>query len=300
MSRLASWALDLVLKLPPFLKGQVSSGIGKALLRKSKASVKVTNLGLSGRMRFSFEGEVPPHYLFGTPKMDFPEFGALEVCRVLSGGACDAFLDFGAHRGYFSFYVKKARPELSVYYFEPIPFLFDEIEKNVATNRFSQVTGVRAAVGARVGKTKFHILKNSLVCSSLSTKGMSEGAYETIDTDLLTFDEIARRYQFKNACVKVDVENAEFDFIDGATQEGSRIAFFIIEVLEDGKKRKFPMHVMKQLGMRAYYIEGMTLKHCPDGETDYSPWQLNWLFCRQTPSELRELIKGSPLTVRES
>lgn len=298
MKQVISWTLNRLLLLPPALKGNLSARIGKLLLNKAKPTAKVTNLGMSDRLRVSFDGDVPLHYLFGRPKMDRPEFGALEVCRAVSG-VCDAFLDFGAHRGYFTFYVQDGKPGHPIYYFEPIPFLFDEIEKNVASNQFRNVTGVRAAVGAQVGKTKFYISKKSLVSSSLTLEGMPEGGHEAIDTDILTFDEIARRYAFKNACVKVDVENAEFEFLAGASQEKSRIGFFIVEILAQGHEKKFPQHVMKELGMQAYYINGLTLEHSPDGSFVYSPMQLNWLFCRHTPSELRSLLKGSCLTVKE-
>ena len=69
-----------------------------------------------------------------------------------------------------------------------------------------------------------------------------------IDVEVRSFASIGRQYGFERATVKVDVENAEWDFLDGAAGAFERIAYLIIEVLRPAHERRFVPELMKQFG----------------------------------------------------
>lgn len=86
----------------------------------------LTNLGMKGvtRVRMSSKAGAVP--LFGCPSHYRGERGALLLSRELVSD-CDTFIDIGAHRGYFVYYMRAFRREVPIYFFEPHPILYQEI-----------------------------------------------------------------------------------------------------------------------------------------------------------------------------
>jgi len=259
----------------------------------------LSNLGISTSYRVEFRSGVPDVYLFGKPEQYVGERGALYLSRFLTAKS-SAFIDIGSHQGYFVFFVRAGvKSKLPIYYVEPDPGLFRQIHTNVEKNKLCNVFGLQAAVGATTGKATFYLAPASLI-STLKGELSPMQQFTKIQVDLLSFDDFTRERDLSNLCVKVDIENAEFDFLQGANRESARIKYLICEMLEPAEKRGFVNAAKQALGMEAYYINDFQLEHSPDGTFKYVPTQYNWLFCREKPDALRQILAPTPFSVMAS
>jgi FkbM family methyltransferase len=211
----------------------------------------------------------------------------------------DGFVDIGAHVGYFTFFVR-ARIDASkpIYFFEPDPELFEIIEQNVRSNSLVNVHGFREAVGASNQPTAtFYKNLSDSSSGSLETTFQIKHHVEPIEVSVTTYTAFAARVGLRNACVKVDVEGAEQQFIDGARASIGSISSLIMEVLGPAVEAAFVQHMMSGTGYAAYYINDYALEYSPDGSFVYSPPQYNWLFCRDNPTQLRARLAGTRFRV---
>lgn len=257
-----------------------------------------TNLGICSSYRVTLDKPADNVYLFGRPESYQGECGALFLSRFLLT-KCTAFVDIGAHRGYFVFFVRAGQgPGKPIFFFEPNPELFSEIQANVKANQMPGVHGFQAAIASAPGKISFYIDQTESLMSSLNRELLATHSLREIEVESVSFDEFARSRNLANLCVKVDIENAEFEFMKGAAQECARIDYLIIEVLKPAVDSGFVKELSKRFGMIAYYINGFRLEHSPDGSFDYVAPEYNWLFCRKNPAELAAVMESSGFTIR--
>jgi FkbM family methyltransferase len=255
-----------------------------------------TNLGMS-RLRFEISGQAPANYFFGAPDSYAGEHGALLVASHLSQ-YCDAFIDIGANHGYFSFFVYgQMSQRIPIHYFEPDVELFAELSANVRRLALEQVYGHCCAIGASSGQATFYTDLSDRSSSSLTRGFATLHRVREAQVTVCTFDEFVVEHGVKNSCVKVDIECAEFDFLRGAVRARDAIRFLIIEVLGPAIDAGFVQQAKDQLGMHAYYINDLQLEHSPHGSFVYRPPQYNWLFCRESPDELRRVLRETRLSV---
>lgn len=256
-----------------------------------------TNLGFS-RHRFMIATNAQSNYFFGRPDSFAGERGALLLAAHLARH-CDAFVDVGAHHGYFTFYVHEqlARP-IPIHYFEPDMELFAELSANVGRLGLPEVYGHSCALGARPGMAVFYTNLSDRSSSSLKPDFGRVHRVREDRVEVRTFAEIAAEHRLRQCLVKVDVENAETEFLAGALEARASIRFLLIEVLGPAIGGGFVRRASDQLGMHAYYINDLQLEHSPDGSFEYRPPEYNWLFCREAPDELRRILEGSRLSVR--
>jgi len=292
--------LDLGARMPPALRTRSSLRLLSALARRQMSSgdLVTTNLGISQSLKI----QVRPAHLharFGKPSLYDGERGALELACVLAPHS-DAFLDIGAHIGFFTWCVRTlASPTVPIYFFEPDPDLFKLLQANVEMNHLDGVVGVPAAIGGRDGMARFYCNLSDSFSGSLGNGFQHQHQHEVapIDVEVRSFASFGRQYGFERATVKVDVENAEWDFLDGAAGAFERIAYLIMEVLRPAHERRFVPELMKHSGLKAYYINDYRLEHSEDGSFNYRSPEYNWLFCRETPGELAERVRGTRLRV---
>tara|TARA_B100000242_G_scaffold292424_1_gene267787 strand:+ start:8003 stop:8881 length:879 start_codon:yes stop_codon:yes gene_type:complete len=62
-----------------------------------------------------------------------------------------SFVDIGANLGYFSVLVSKMNPESMVYSYEPMPFLYASLKRNIEINKLSNVVAIQSAISDKVG-----------------------------------------------------------------------------------------------------------------------------------------------------
>jgi FkbM family methyltransferase len=289
--------VDWGAQLRPGLRSELSGRLLSAVARRTgDAGLIKTNMGIDQR----YCCLIPRshiHVLFGKPDLYAGERGPLELAVVLSQQS-DAFVDIGAHVGYFTFYVRR-RLDTSkpIYYFEPDPDLYELLDRNVRSNLLVNVHGFKEAVGSQAHVATFYKNLSDSSSGSLETTFLPMHHVEPIEVKVTTYSDFAQRTGLRNVCVKVDVEGAEQQFIDGAAAQITSISSLIMEVLGPAVKAGFIQHMISNAGFQAYYINDYTLEHSPDGCFVYSLPQYNWLFCRKEPNELRALLRGSKFKI---
>ena len=231
--------------------------------------------------------------LFGKPDLYRGERGSLELAARLAPAA-DAFLDVGAHLGFFTFLVRARAPrDLPIHFFEPDPVLYALLDRNVRANRLERVSGHNIAVGPHDGTATFFVNQSDSYSGSLTTMFAATHEVTPQTVALRSFASVARELRFERACVKVDVEGAEQQFLDGAAPALDRVAFLIMEVLAPAVSAGFVAAMMQATGCQAYYINDYELEHSVDGSFTSRRDQYNWLFCRQAPAQLGCMLNGS-------
>lgn len=258
----------------------------------------LTNLAVPGH-RLRLDASAGSIALFGSPRAYLGEHGALELMRALISD-CRAFVDVGAHRGYFTLLAHATtRGKLPIHFFEPNPKLFEALAAAVEANGLERIHGHDAALGAAAGRQRFYVLPESDYASSLVQPDAALPS-APIDVQVDTFDDFVRREGLDDLFVKVDVENAEPHFLDGAASEAGRIRYLVIELLAPAIAQGLVNQIRERHGFHAYYINDLRLEHSPDGSFQNALHQYNWLFCRLAPTALRKRLARSRFEVVES
>jgi FkbM family methyltransferase len=281
-------------RLPPVLRSAFTYRVLAAIARRTLSSGMVdgANFGISSQLRC----EVPSDRvlaLYGKPNLYRGERASLELAARFAAHS-DAFLDIGAHLGFFTFLVRARAPRgLPIHFFEPDADLYALLDRNVRANALGHVVGHNVAVGAHDGTATFFVNRSDSFSGSLTT--MFAETHEVVPATVAvqSFASIASEIPFARACVKVDVEGAEHQFLDGAASALDRVAFLIMEVLAPAVSGGFVRRMIDTAGLHAYYINDYALEHSVDGSFTEQQAEYNWLFCRQAPLQLRRTLAGS-------
>lgn len=282
--------------LPPALRGRISYRLFAALARRvSLPPLVTTNMGIERRLRC----RVPPSShmtVFGAPSLYRGERGTLELAAALARDS-DAFVDIGAHLGYFTFFVRSRCPATPIHFFEPDAALYELLCENVRANQLPQVHGSGAAVAAASGEAVFYRNLSDALSGSLTTLFAHSHSVEAVAVPTQSYADFAAGARVTRACVKVDVEGAEQQFLEGAVEALDTIDSLIIEILPPAIERGFVATVCELTGFHPYYVNDYRLEHAPGGRFRNRPPNHNWLFCRLVPSQLRDRLHGSRVTV---
>lgn len=132
--------------------------------------------------------------------------GAFE--RALRPG--DSFLDVGAHAGYYTLLASMLVGDSGrVWAFEPNPRNFGYLERNVEINGRANVECVPAAVSRGTGVARFAMAGSGT--GHLSAAG-------ALEVRTLSLDGFCAERALRPAAVKVDVEGAELEVLEGAAE----------------------------------------------------------------------------------
>ncbi len=239
---------------------------------------------------------------FGAPKLYRGEFASLELMAALNA-SCDTFLDVGANVGYYTLYAAtRSSRTKTIHFFEPDATLFQQTRANIEASNLNDVFGHQLALDQSVGQSVFlPDPDNTLVGRLAPHEQQPDTTIESGSTSVLvsttTFEAFARAHSFRRACVKVDVEGAEFRFLAGVGDAAELIDSLIIEILGQALADGFVVTASRALGMHAYYISRFRLQHSADGQFDYVEGEYNWLFSRLDPTALAERLVGTDFTV---
>src|SRR5262245_21449677 len=145
-------------RLPPRCRSWTTYRLLVAASRRIPAAgdTMVTNFGIASHLRC----EAPTTQvmaLFGKPTLYRGERASLELAARFSS-RCDAFLDIGAHMGFFTLFVRsRTHRELPIHFFEPDPDLYALLNRNVRANKLDRVFGHEVAIGACEGRSRFFV-----------------------------------------------------------------------------------------------------------------------------------------------
>lgn len=136
------------------------------------------------------------------------------------------FLDCGANIGIATVYFTWLYPHCTVHAFEPDPYAFALLEKNVAQNNISNVTIHNTAVGAEDGMVTF--FADAEQSGSLR---MGVGKTRAHGVKTLVPMKTLSPYITKDVYIKIDTEGSEMDIVQELTKTGmiSNIKEMVIE-----------------------------------------------------------------------
>lgn len=159
----------------------------------------------------------------------------------------DVLFDIGANIGAYSLVAAAAGVEnLSIYSFEPSPFTFASLCKNVSLNKFGdKIYPLQMALGAKTELSRF-FLSSNIAGSAEHALGEPIDMYgkrfipvEIQTVISVTMDEAIKFFSIKTPThIKIDVDGFELNVLQGATQvlASSRIRHLLVEVREDSEE----------------------------------------------------------------
>jgi len=158
------------------------------------------------------------------------------------------FIDIGANTGIFSIYAAVANPKLDTLSFEPHPYNFERLLKNLSINKLSNIKAYPTALGADNKELEFTIPADSSLSTTSSinaeyAKNFHRIEYKTILVQQHTIDEVLSNISIaSHDVIKVDVEYYELEVLKGAKLTLlSKKPLIMIEILQyDSLIAQFP------------------------------------------------------------
>ena len=127
-------------------------------------------------------------------------------------------IDVGAHVGFHSILAAIANENGSVFAFEPLPPVFERLQRNLALNRLQNVIALRQAAGADDGWAPFFHVPGIIPCSSSLSEAFMRGTpgLETVTVPVVRLDTFARTHGVTAIdLIKLDTETTEPDVLAG-------------------------------------------------------------------------------------
>jgi FkbM family methyltransferase len=125
-------------------------------------------------------------------------------------------VDVGANVGYYTLLAAHfVGDEGKVFAFEPDPYNYDLLCKNIEVNGYRNVISERKAVFSKSGKMKLFLDKSNLGGHSLSEANVDKSASITVEATSL--DDYFKNTDYKIDIVKMDVQGLEMEVLEGMT-----------------------------------------------------------------------------------
>jgi FkbM family methyltransferase len=135
------------------------------------------------------------------------------ISRLASNAVC---VDIGCHKGKFLDPMRRAAPDGRFFAFEPIPYLHDLLKSKYRTDRRVQVFNL--ALSSADGNAAFFINERDMGLSGLSQRParMGQDRLTKVPVAVRSLDGVLGNPHVD--FIKIDVEGAEFDVLQGARQ----------------------------------------------------------------------------------
>lgn len=189
-------------------------------------------------------------------------------------------IDIGANTGLFALLAAKRKPECRVWAFEPVPFIFDMLLRNIQLNQLNNVEAISAAVSDFVGESSFYITRTQVgIPTDSSTCPGFRDQVDEFHLPTTTLDEYVKSRQMARLdLLKIDAESAESKVIRGALQTIERDRpLLILEVLEN-VDHGFVQHALQSLHYHFYHITPECLERRYQLHGSLNVEQRNYLF----------------------
>ncbi len=179
----------------------------------------------------------------------------------------DTILDIGANWGYYTLLAASIAPNARIVAFEPHPFWFERLQKNVTVNQFKNVRVENLAGGSNCGKRHFYLDNKSPGVSSMVYEYVKYDNPTEIIVNTTSIDEYLCEQtggeQWRVDLIKLDVEVYEGAVLAGAKSVLQEFKPDIIcEVLPDEThtidiriaNREAIQEILTDLGYKFYWI----------------------------------------------
>ncbi len=127
-------------------------------------------------------------------------------------------IDIGANLGWYTTLISKSVGHGGkVISIEPLPEIFNLLKKNIEINKMDNCIPLNIAISDYIGKGEIHFFSGEPdTHSSLNTLGRSN--YRKIMVQVDTVDNLCESYGLNPDFIKIDVEGAERELIQGASR----------------------------------------------------------------------------------
>ena len=142
------------------------------------------------------------------------------------------FVDVGAYHGHYSLLLSRNFEEVIA--IEPVMANADFLRGAINYRKAGNIKIIRMAVAAEEGSRQFGLMPQ-LSESKLISQNSSKDDLTSVEAT--TLDSLLRPYQ-EIDLVKLDVEGAEFDVLEGATHSMGKIRSWMIELHDQAGKSK--------------------------------------------------------------
>lgn len=147
-------------------------------------------------------------------------------------------VDAGGNIGYFTLLAARKAAKGTVYTFEPVEFLYQQLEENLKLNKLTNVYPVQKALTRSEGSTTiYESSRDNTGMNSLQKPENYTGKFEKIDC--ISLDIFFGEYkELKPMVVKIDTEGAEMEILKGMTNCLQHFKpLLIIEILNEHLNR---------------------------------------------------------------
>ena len=265
-----SHPVKLTLRVTPFMKSlQGSKNFmerdqteRKSILKSLKALIKRTKIffGLGLKSIDYFGGSIlcdDPH-LFDSGESSLMD---TTIRNIVKEGMI--FIDVGTHVGYYALIAAKlVGPSGRVYAFEPNPYNFQILKKNVSRNNYTNVTTVNKAVSDTNGFTNFTIAESS--DSGSLFEDVVKKKLENVKVSVVSLDGFFENVSSSNAPIilKIDAEGADALVVNGAIRTIARSQKIVLEVNPKSLKKSGsdPFEMLSWLKNMGYSVRVIDVK----------------------------------------
>lgn len=195
--------------------------------------------------------------------------------------------DIGANTGIFALLAAIDSPSRQVHAFEPAPKIFDYLQKNVATNKLTNLKPVCGALTDYDGDIELYIPRSIMLPTSSSTLKGFRKAQATITVPALTLDAYVANNQIAQVdLLKIDTEGTEPKVLEGAKHTLERDKPIIICEVLKGRTEDALHAVFAQSPYKFFLITQNGLVHRDKIVGDETYQARNYLFI--TPEKLAQ------------
>ena len=186
----------------------------------------------------------------------------------------NTILDIGANWGYYSLLAGSVAPNARIVAFEPHPFWFQQLKRNVTANRFENIQVENLALSDQCGNSSFY-LGSSPGTSSLVKEYQDKYDPTEININTITLDKYMRDNS-QNGNKMIDLIKLDVEFHESAVLAGAKSIIkqcnpdIICEVIPDSDgtynyeyrtaNREDIMDILGKLGYSFYWFSDCGLK----------------------------------------
>ena len=128
-------------------------------------------------------------------------------------------LDVGANIGYFTLIAAKlVGEEGKVFAFEPEPYNFDLLARNLKLNGYHHVIPIQKAISDKNGRATLFLDKTQWGQHSLSRGNVTNFSGNSVEVEVQTLDDFLKDFGHRVDFAKIDVQGAESAVIQGMRQ----------------------------------------------------------------------------------
>jgi FkbM family methyltransferase len=165
----------------------------------------------------------------------------------------DVFVDVGANVGYYTILASKlVGANGKVFAVEPVPQTVRVLKFNIKLNRLKNVTVIDKAAWNSYDRLKMRVMFGEFGCASFFRDGVE------VEVDAIPLDEVLVNVP-KIKLIKVDVEGAEYEVLQGLRQTLTRTEWVILEL---SRKVGECLKLLKECGFTCEKMKFISYYRC--------------------------------------